>query len=171
MKKLMHFDKMWDNYPDDGKGGTDDEHKAGALKVKAEIGGHVDADWITDTCTVRISRAFNYSGNPIARTEGLRTVSGADGKWYAFAVREMERYLSANYGRPIIKHSAKGTLGVDPSDYQGKTGIVAFSLAGYFRAQGYHGEATGHMDLWNGSECRYENYFSNADSTSFWPVS
>ena len=30
--------------------------------VKSLIGGNVDADWITNTCTIRISRALNYSG-------------------------------------------------------------------------------------------------------------
>ena len=93
-RQMPSFQKMWDNYPDERD----------STKVKKLIGGRVDASWITNTCTIRLSRAFNYAGDPIEKgLAGLNAVSGADGKWYAFRVREMEKYLRAKYGAPKLK--------------------------------------------------------------------
>ena len=50
-------------------------------QVKRLIGGRVNANWITNTCVVRVSRSLNYAGHPIPkRFRGLLTVSGGDGK-------------------------------------------------------------------------------------------
>ena len=41
--------------------------------------------WITNTCTIRLSHALNYSGHPVNRgVAGLNTVSGADGSVAVF---------------------------------------------------------------------------------------
>ena len=51
--------------------------------------GAVDAAWITNTCTIRMSRSFNYSGAKIpGNYPGLTTVKGKDGLRYAFRVAE-----------------------------------------------------------------------------------
>ena len=44
------FQDLWDNYPD-----MDGDY------VKQMIGGQVNADWITNTCAIRTSRALNYA--------------------------------------------------------------------------------------------------------------
>ena len=62
--------------------------------VKKSIGGAVDADWVTNTCAVRMSRGLNYSKLPVpAAFSGMHTVKGADGKHYAFRVRELRLWL------------------------------------------------------------------------------
>ena len=55
-KPLPSLKKMWDNYPN----GT-------AAQVKKDIGRRVDASCITNTCVIRLSRGFNYAGDPIQR--------------------------------------------------------------------------------------------------------
>jgi hypothetical protein len=172
MKHLSNFEGLWNNYPDFGKGGDDNASQAGALQTKAQIGGAANGSWITDTCTLRLSRALNYSGQPVPHGfSGMRTVLGADGKYYAYAVREMEGYLRSTYGPPIIKSATKkGQLGVSTASFLAARGIIGFDLLGYFRSEGYRGGATGHLDLWNGSSCRYEDYFNAADKVYFWPV-
>jgi Type VI secretion system (T6SS), amidase effector protein 4 len=171
VQSLKHFAQMWENYPDDGKDGDATAQAAGALAVKHRIGGAVDAAWITDTCTLRLSRALNYSDQPVPHGfAGLRTVAGADKKWYAYAVLEMEQYLRTTYGHPQMSRGAAGALGVSTTSFSGKKGIVGFDLRAYFRQENYRGQATGHLDLWNGTECRYENYFAAATTVYFWPV-
>lgn len=72
---------MWNAYPNPG---------GPASAAKQTIGGYVDADWISNTCVVRVSRSFNYSGNriPAQRDDEIATVKGGDGKAYAIRVRE-----------------------------------------------------------------------------------
>lgn len=53
-----------------------------------------------NSCVVRISRALNYSGQPIHQSVRALTVSGADHKWYAFRVAEFETYMRHEYGPP-----------------------------------------------------------------------
>src|SRR5579859_1604719 len=62
--------------------------------VKQTIGGKVNADWITNTCAVRMSRALNYSGIAIPTdAQGLHVISGADAKWYSYRMQELEHWL------------------------------------------------------------------------------
>lgn len=145
---LPSFTSMWANYPDD--------HDSN--KVKRAIGGKVDADWIDNTCTIRLSRAFNYSGHPIPRNfPGLNVVSGGDGMWYAFRVREMRRYLESRYGKPSFQAS-----GPEASLHaNGKPGIIMFDVAGWT-------SATGHFDIWNGHEARYGSFFTQAREVLIW---
>ena len=77
-KQLSNFDSMWNEYP-----------LGEAAAIKKRIGGNVDADWIANTCVVRVSRAFNYSGHPIPNgRSSLVTVKGGDRLRYAFRVAE-----------------------------------------------------------------------------------
>ncbi len=79
---------MWNAYP-----------SGSASKVKAAIGGNVDAAWIANTCTIRISKCFNAAGVPIPRNhDGLTTVRGGDNLRYAFRVREFRAFLEETYG-------------------------------------------------------------------------
>lgn len=150
-KPLPSFRKMWDNYPADKD----------PAKVKKLIGGKVDAGWITNTCTIRLSRAFNYAGDSIARGEaGLHAVSGADGKWYAFRVREMEKYLRAKYGPPHVEATGKDA-GKLRGAVKGHRGVIQFDVRGWT-------DATGHMDMWDGTRVRFSEYFAKAERVSLW---
>ncbi|HEX8873185.1 MAG TPA: T6SS effector amidase Tae4 family protein, partial [Nitrosospira sp.] len=88
MAKLASYDALWIVYPDyinfpDPK------------DVKDLVGGAVNAAWITNTCAIRMSRALNYTGNPLpADFKGMTTVKGGDGYRYAFRVREMRNWLT-----------------------------------------------------------------------------
>lgn len=145
---LPPFQRLWDNYPS--------EHDA--LAVKKAIGGKVNAPWITNTCTIRLSRAFNYAGQPIpAHFPGLHTVAGADGKAYAFRVSEMSKYLASRYGHATyIATGAEGRTRL-----AGHRGVIMFDVRGW-------NDATGHFDIWNGSTARYSAYFEKAARVLLW---
>lgn len=150
-RRLPSTLRLWNNYPDE----KDPE------KVKEMIGGKVDASWITNTCTIRLSRAFNYAGDPIRRgVAGLHAVSGADGKWYAFRVREMERYLRHEYGDPQIEKGSTNAAELKKA-IRGKRGIIQFNVRGW-------SDATGHLDIWNGTTVRYADFFSQANKVLLW---
>ena len=153
-KKLPDFDKLWDNYPR----GTPEE-------VKIGIGGNVNAAWITNICAIRLSRAFNKSGEDIPRNfKGLNTVRGRDGKRYAFRVREFEKFMTAMFGPPTIKHVYKKKGGKVPDSIRNTRGIVLFDVRDW-------SDATGHLTLWDGSSCADRCYFEVARKIRFWPES
>ncbi len=135
---------MWSVYPT----GT-------SSSVKTKIGGGVAGGWVTNTCVIRISHCFNKCGEPIPRGyPGLTTTFGAGGKRYAFRVTEFKTYLENKYKPADISGSQR-------SDVAGKQGIIMFDVDGW-------SDATGHFDLWNGSECRGSDYFDNAHAVYLW---
>src|SRR5262249_8446818 len=137
-----------------------------ASVVKALIGGHVNADWITNTCAIRLSRALNYSGMQIpAHHAGLSTVSGADGLWYAYRMQELRAYLTRTLGQPSISASKSRGASIDRSIFAGKKGIIAFDI--------HFSDAAGHLDLWDGKTFIHEHiagkdYFTLATKISHW---
>lgn len=150
-KRLPPFQKMWKHYP----------NEKDAEKVKEMIGGKVDYPWIKNTCTIRLSRAFNYAGQPIKRGyEGISAVSGEDDKWYAFRVREMEKYLRKMYGEPDVEvtNEEPNKLLDAVAD---KKGIIQFKVRGW-------SDATGHLDIWDGSRARLSSYFKQSFAVSLW---
>ena len=167
-KKIPDFDKMWAAYP----GGEAEE-------VKRLIGGGVNADYVTNTCVIRISRAINGAGGSIPVTmdvgggQRLLTLKGGDGKRYALRVREFHRYMELVYGSPTIswknprpeRPGAGAHRSVAPSDVPGvlkdKRGIIMFEVEGWR-------DAGGHFDLWNGSGVAHEEYFYNSVSVLLW---
>src|SRR4029077_11977449 len=107
MRALPDFDTLRKNYPDDDPG-----------TVKSNIGGGVDAEWITNTCAIRMSRAFNYSGAPLPpKFADLNVVSGADGMWYAYRQRELRRWISLNFSEPSVSKNRPAKGHVDRSDF------------------------------------------------------
>lgn len=144
---LPPFHSLWENYPE----GSSDE-------VKKEIGGKVDAGWIKNTCTIRLSHAFNYSGHPIPRDyPGLHTVTGKDGMFYAFRVREMRKYLEATFGPPRLHASGSESF----MAVSNKRGIIMFDVRGW-------NDASGHFDVWNGKKARHKGYFADAHAVLMW---
>jgi len=159
MKEIPDFQKLWDSYAN----GEADE-------VKKQIGGAVDRDWITNTCTIRISRSFNYAGSPIPVSytfknknwpDKLNTVKGGDGKRYAYRVAEFRKYLEEVYGPPTVKHTNPGNGGDVPESFKDKKGVICFDVRGW-------SDATGHFDLWDGSACAHGEYFGKAKSVFLW---
>jgi hypothetical protein len=110
--------------------------------VKHDIGGEVDSDWITNTCVIRISKAFNYTGDikdKIPNRDGLLTVSGADLKNYALRVEEFIHYLRDEFGPPDV---VKSGANIAKAAFLGRTGILAWHVSGW-------SDATGHFTLWD----------------------
>lgn len=120
---------------------------------KQQVGGKVDdthsgEQWLTDTCTLRLSRAFNYSGLLIPENRpGLRTVHGKDRLNYAYAVREFHQWVIGHFGKPDIESSGP------PSDrtlFAGHHGLIIFNIK-FANNPGMSWGATGHADLWDGN--------------------
>jgi hypothetical protein len=149
--ELPSFASMWSTFPQ----GTPEQ-------VKELIGGHVQLNDFKNTCAVRVSRSLNYSGAPIPKNfEPNWAVSGADGRWYVYRVDAFRRYLTQTYGAPDVSYSkAPGDAPVPPG-LQGVKGIIAFKVAGW-------SNATGHITLWNGSQCADACYFGEAEGVEFW---
>lgn len=121
------------------------------------IGGRVDLPWITNTCTIRMSYAFNRSGSPIPKRHPLlTTVAGGDGYWYAFRVREFHAYLVHELKAPDVSGTAQSK-----HDFEGHTGIIMFDVAGW-------SDATGHIDVWNGSATKHAEYWARAKVVHLW---
>ncbi len=142
-----------DNYPDDPS----------ADAVKLLIGGAVNSSWITNTCAIRLSRAFNMTGVKLRKHDSpfMHTVLGADGNEYAYRVREMRPWILAKFGPPTI--DLRG--GAVRSKFSSLVGVIAFDIH-------FH-DATGHLDLWDGSHYVHENadnrdYFVMATRTMVW---
>jgi Type VI secretion system (T6SS), amidase effector protein 4/Putative peptidoglycan binding domain len=156
-ERLTNFDGMWNAYPFP-KGSADD--------VKRTIGGAVDVDWITNTCVVRVSRAFNLAGHPVPRNaqDEILTVSGRDGMQYALRVREFRKYLTRRYGQPSLSHRYDPpTGGIAPASFAGRRGVICFEVTGW-------SDATGHFDLWDGDDTRHASYFNKASEVLLWEV-
>lgn len=148
MTTLPSLASLWVNFPIEGYS-----------EVKRRIGGRVNADWVVNTCTLRLSRAFNYCGDPyhrVRRTPGLSCLSGSDGFWYAYRVREMQGYLDRKYGPPTVRARSRLYDAV-----YGKAGIILFVVDSF-------SDATGHFDLWLGSLTREHEYFSRSREVLLW---
>ena len=141
---LPTFTTMWTHYPT----GT-------SQSVKSKIGGGVNMGWLTNTCVVRVSHCFNMASEPIPKGyPGLQTTYGKNGKRYAFRVSEFKPFLESKY-------KAADITGDSARAFSGQQGIIMFDVDGW-------SDATGHFDLWNGSECRGSNYFDKAHTVHLW---
>lgn len=117
--------------------------------VKALIGGNVNLPWVTNTCVIRICYALNRCGVRITEGDGLSTARGGDGYRYGYRVSEFKVWMERNYG-PAQRYSG------------GQKGIICFDVDVW-------SDATGHFDLWDGTQARHKSYFDVATSTTIWP--
>jgi hypothetical protein len=160
-QKLPPFAMLAANYPNT----PEDMNEMEAITiVKHAIGGQVDASWIINTCTIRMSRSFDYSGQPVPRTfPGLHTLRGGDGKAYAFRVAEFRQYFTATYGPPTItRTSGTEPLGVDQTLFNRYSGVMCFEV------HVWGADATGHFALWNHGHSLHGSYFNLAARVSLW---
>lgn len=159
MAVLHSYSALWDEYPDyinypDSK------------EVKQLIGGNAAGDWITNTCAIRLSRTLNYNAVPIpARFAGLNTVKGGDGKRYAFRVREMHEWLGFTLGKPDVDVRKKTGAKFDKTSIASLRGIIGFDIQ--------FSDATGRLDLWDGTQFSSEHqttkdYWQTATRVWLW---
>lgn len=135
-------------------------------KVKRDIGGSVNKSWYENTCIIRVSRALNYTNNPIpADSAAFKTRQGSDGKWYGLGVQQFWEYLEKHYGKPTI-YAEKPNAGsrIPVEKFQRTRGIIGF------RVKGWKG-ASGHFTLWDGFNLIYapqHDYFSISSKAALW---
>jgi Type VI secretion system (T6SS), amidase effector protein 4 len=154
------WEKFWAEYPDYVT-------YPDSAAVKKDIGGAVDAGYITNTCAIRLSRGLNYSGVPVpTQLAGLLTVKGGDGKRYALRVAEMRIWLPQVLGKPDLDHSKKQGEAFDKATLASRKGIIAFNI--------HFADATGHMDAWDGnvfsSEYKAADYWLRATRITLWSL-
>jgi RHS repeat-associated protein len=144
------FDQMLANYPGD----------LSSPEVYKLIGGKVYQNYLSNptayqnSCALRLSRALNYSGADIPFVRD-QTGSGADGKWYFYRVSDLYDHLSTTYGPADLTGNS--------SVMAGQKGIILFQNCGW-------SDATGHLDLWNGSNCGNHCYWNQCGSASLWTL-
>jgi hypothetical protein len=134
--------------------------------VKKLIGGNVDDEWIKNTCAIRLSRALNENGFPIpGKFAGLHTVKGGDGKRYAFRVVELHKWLDHVLGQSDFDLKKKAGDAFDKGALAAFKGIIGFDI--------HFSDATGHLDLWDGSVFTHEyqtsgEYWTQATRIWLW---
>jgi hypothetical protein len=159
MSGLHSYVALWNEYPDYVNYPKPED-------VKAFVGGAVNDDWIENTCAIRMSRTLNYNGFPIPSSfSGLHTVKGGDGKRYAFRVRELRPWLVHRFGKPDFDVNKKAGEDFDKSGLSSIQGIIGFDI--------HFADATGHLDLWDGSSFTHEyqtsgEYWAGATRISVW---
>lgn len=141
------FSTLWSNYP----------VKMAAPDVYGLVGGQALALYkenptgYANACALRLSRSLNYGGMPIKQSTRGYKVKGSDNKPYLLRVREMITFVEQNLGKADITFKPKNNEDVS-SQLRGKKGIIIFKVSGW-------GDASGHVTLWNGSDCGDSCYF------------
>ena len=146
---LPPLDDMWPNYPTGAPGEV-------ATLVGGTVGDNI-AKYHWETCCIRLSRALTLAGQPIEGFAGManpymdgtnpkvRASKGGDGKWYIYSCYDLRVYLRNRFGSP------KRFGSFEKSDLSNVQGVIMFA----FR----------HVDLWNGSEVRYNTDFTDGKKT------
>lgn len=135
-------------------------------QVKKMIGGKVDASWITNTCAVRLSDAFNWSGIQLpSNFSGMVTIADKDKNRIAIRVRELRKWMLFRLGDPDFTTRKKAGDDFDKTSLSSKKGIIEFKIA--------FSDATGHLDLWDGSRFSSEpsltkDYWKSASEIHLW---
>ena len=145
--KLPSFNSMTGNYP-----------KGKASEVKELIGGKVNYGWIKNTCAIRMSRVFNYSGYEIPKKSSGKTISGGDKRRYFFRISDLKKFIISNFG----KADYYATPPYDLTELSKWKGIILFEVKVW-------SDATGHITLWDGNSCINDDcYHKEASSISIW---
>lgn len=145
------FTTLWANYP----------VGMPAPDVYKLVGGQAFALYqenprdYANACALRLSRSFNYGGMPIKQSTRGYKVKGSDDKPYLLRVREMITFVELNLGKADITFKPKNNEDVS-SQLRGKKGIIIFKISGWR-------DASGHVTLWNGSDCGDSCYFISND--------
>lgn len=132
-----------------------------SAQVLQAIGGKVQINAFANTCAVRMSRALNYNSIPLpgpSSSGSMSVVSGADKKWYAFRVRDLSPWMSRKLTKPNFEISKKQGDPFDKTTISKLRGIIGFDI--------HFDDATGHLDLWDGTFFTSEK--AGHLSTDYW---
>lgn len=94
-----------------------------------------------NTCAIRLSVAFYKSGISVP-SKFQEAISGA-GDSIIVKVRTMKEFIEAKYGGPFWGMSKSPGTQIDPSVLPARKGIIVYHAL--------WSDATGHFDLWDGS--------------------
>jgi hypothetical protein len=121
------------------------------------IGGKVQANNFSNSCAIRVSRSLNYGGQNIPHIPPNLTVSGDDGKWYLYRVKDLIKYLNDQWGSPdtIVKNKPF------EGEFKGKKGVIVFEVDVW-------SDASGHATLWDGTTCSDKCYFPVSTKVMLW---
>ena len=145
------FLNLWENYPVKMAAGDVYALVGGQALALYEENSHLDQNPYANACALRLSRSLNYGGMPIKQSTKGYKVKGSDNKPYLLRVREMITFVEQNLGKADITFKPQNNQDVS-SQLQGKKGIIIFKVSGW-------GDASGHVTLWNESDCGDSCYF------------
>jgi len=157
------FQQLWNNYPRYSQypSERDDQPYSGPGSFWQHAGGHqaMNASTFVNSCSLRMCYALNRSGVPIPYAPGR--VSDADHMWGIPRLTDLQPFLIQSFGQPqhYSPDSWRGQLA-------GRTGIVMFQV-------NIWSDASGHAELWNGSELvngKEHDYTSVSSGVLFWPI-
>lgn len=130
------------------------------------VGGNVEYNIKNDpnfanTCAMRLSYALNQAGYTIPHIVD-KTISGdtdGDGvkEWYFYRVSDITNFLITTFGQGESYNTD------DLSGIQGRTGIICYGDCNF-------GDATGHVDLWDGDSVVRQGYDGRCNSVTFWDI-
>ena len=149
---VKYFKQVYDNVgksvPEAGK------FIGGKVNYNVNLIADDDLKW-KNLCAVRLSYVLNKTGFKIPRL-GAKTVSGGNGNWYLYRVKDMIKYLTSTFGEPDVSYIAPtaGKLST-------QKGIILFEVDGWQ-------DATGHATIWDGIGCSDSCYFDNAKKAHLW---
>ena len=155
----------------------DDPNYDTAEEIFSAIGGDVLELYnqgARNTCTIRISRALNYSGVTIPNIPGV-TVKGADNKNYFTMVKNFAKWMKKTFGTPTGSNNIPGNLITEngealPEMFHGKKGIYIMIVnSSYVEIF----DATGHADIYNDDDCDGSCHFnvgSDIEVILFWEL-
>ena len=119
----------------------------GPKEVCEFIGGKVKQNNFSNVCAVRMSYAFNKAGIkiPYIKDETVSVPNNGQKDWYIFRVRVFKQFLKDkkyNYIASDKENKLK--------PFKGKKGVIVFDCS--------FTDATGHVDLFNGSYVEGTDY-------------
>ena len=126
------------------------------------IGGKVNEnrDFFKNSCAIRLSHALNKSGLLIPFIPGeTSSGTGPNGEtwWYIPRLDDMSQYLSSQFGKP---------QSFTPEQFKKNknSGVVIFQIP--------WNDATGHVDLWDGSNTidGHNDYIGKSKRILFWKL-
>ncbi|WP_175636573.1 T6SS effector amidase Tae4 family protein [Pedobacter ghigonis] len=132
-----------------------------AAEVYSMIGGQLYTSHLanpsqySNACAVRVSRALNYSGVVVPSISG-QTEKGTDNKNYFLSAANLNAWMKKTFTTYTTFTGAQGGKNGRnfPTLLNGKKGIYIMipNYPAYF--------ASGHADVWNGTNCNGECYFN-----------
>jgi Type VI secretion system (T6SS), amidase effector protein 4 len=144
------FGAVWDGFPTHSQYQTMGDlyrHLGGGAEMAIKWTGFGESG---NTCASRVSVALNRSNNAIdpsiANALEITTLKCADGSHIIFRVKELRKYMLFAYGRPDIDTSPPFL-----DQYQGKKGIIAFTVSGWT-------DATGHFAMYDGNSFKESDH-------------